>query len=176
MGKFIYLLLIALFVISNVLGQGNNVKPILLKSTVNTIGSSSSKKISNGKYTVYQSIGQSGLVGKAMIKNTTVQQGFLTNIKSFSINNTDEINFQEVLNLVISPNPFVDYIKINFSEKTTNPVYIQVYDINGKVLLNKTYSPTETMTVPMSRFSIGSYIVHIISGQNKFVKKILKTE
>tara|TARA_B110000046_G_C12924175_1_gene368510 strand:- start:542 stop:1075 length:534 start_codon:yes stop_codon:yes gene_type:complete len=149
-------------------------KPVLLKSTITSVGSSTAFMHEN-KYTVQQSIGQSGIIGKVKTKNTLIKQGFLSNFLFFSIQNSDVINFEETLNVVISPNPFIDYIKIDFSSKTRYEIQIKIYDINGKTFTYKKYKAAESIIVPMKNFSIGNYIVHIISGENKYVKKILKT-
>ncbi len=148
--------------------------PLLLKSTITSVGSST-VSISKGKYTVLQSIGQSGIVGEKEFKNTTtVQQGFLNNILFFNVNNSDIINFQKNLGVVISPNPFINYIKINFSSKTQYPIYLKIYDISGKVFVNKKYQASKTILIPLENFSIGIYIIRIVSGKNKYIKKILK--
>jgi hypothetical protein len=149
-------------------------KPVLLKSTITSVGSSTAFMHEN-KYTVQQSIGQSGIIGKVKTKNTLIKQGFLSNFLFFSIQNSDVINFEETLNVVISPNPFIDYIKIDFSSKTRHEIQLKIYDINGKVFTNKKYKASESIIVPMKNFSMGNYMVHIISGKNKYVKKILKT-
>jgi len=92
-------------------------KPMLLKSTITSVGSSTAY-VYGDKYTVQQSIGQSGIIGKVKTKNMLISQGFLSNALFFSVQNSDVINFEETLNVVISPNPFIDYIKIDFSSKT----------------------------------------------------------
>jgi hypothetical protein len=149
-------------------------KPMLLKSTITSVGSSTAYMYGD-KYTVQQSIGQSGIVGKVKTKNTLIRQGFLSNALFFTVQNSDLINFEETLNVVISPNPFIDYIKIDFSSKTRYGIQIKIYDINGKTFTYRKYKAAESIIVPMKNFSIGNYIVQIISGRNKYVKKILKT-
>jgi hypothetical protein len=151
-------------------------KALLLKSTITAVGSTSSLVISNEKYRVLQSIGQSGVIGKMEFNNTDVQQGFLTNTSYFSLNNTDIVNFQETFPVVISPNPFVDYIKINFSIKTQHPIHLKIYDISGKLFTNKIYEASESIVVPMKKFSLGTYLVRIVSGKNKYVEKIFKAQ
>ena len=146
-----------------------------LKSTITSVGSINAI-VSGGKHTILQSIGQSGIIGTSEFNNTIVQQGFLTNTRFFTINNSNTIDFEETLSVVISPNPFIDYIKINFSSKTKHPIHLRIFDINRRLITQKTYQPSESIIVPMKNFSVASYIAHIVSGRNKYVKKILKKD
>ena len=151
-------------------------KPMLLKSTITTVGSATSTLLFREKYKVIESIGQSGVIGKSEFNNTEIQQGFLTNTRFFKVNNNNVINFQETLNIIISPNPFTDYIKIDFSSKTQYPIYLTIYDTNGKVFTYKEYQASDSIIVPMKKFSIGAYLVRLVSGEHKYVEKIFKTQ
>ena len=90
------------------------------------------------KYKVIQSIGQNGIVGRVELNNKDVQQGFLTNTRYFSVRNSDNVNFKETFPIVISPNPFVDYIKIDLrSIKTITGIRIDsLYEISEHVYRN----------------------------------------
>lgn len=151
-------------------------KAFLLKSTITTVGSSTLSEISDEKYKVIQSIGQRGIIGKEEFNNTIVQQGFLNNTKYFSLKNIDLVNFQESFPVIISPKPFVDYIKIDFSVKTKHPIHLKIYDVNGKLFINETHDASKSIVVPMKKFSIGNYLVRVVSGENKYVKKIFKAQ
>lgn len=150
----------------------------ILKSTITSVGSTTVHPISinNKSYEIQQSIGQSSILGTKSKGNTSVQQGFLNNNIIFSVNNSDIDDIDEFLDLVISPNPFVDHIKINFSRETKHMIYIIIYDTNGKVLYSQKNNPTDNVIVPMRHYAVGNYIIQIQSGQNKFAKKLLKTE
>lgn len=113
---------VTLFIMGSLFGvpvvfaqQTTTEKAVLLKSTITNVGSVTSLVISNDKYKVIQSVGQNGIVGGVELNNMNVQQGFLTNTRHFSIKNGDTINFKEAFPIVISPNPFVDKLKIFFS-------------------------------------------------------------
>jgi hypothetical protein len=154
-----------------------NSKPTVLKATITTVGSTSVYSVSNNKsYEIQQSIGQSSIIGTKQITETNVQQGFLTNTKSFTVNNSNTDIIDESLELVISPNPFIDHIKIKFSKETKHDIHLIIYDTNGKVFFSEKYKPTDQLIVPMKFYSLGTYLVRIQSGNNKFTKKILKTE
>ena len=145
------------------------------KSTINFVGSTT-VYASNNKYQIQQSIGQSSIIGTKEINSVVVQQGFLNNNISFSIDNTDKKIIQETLDFIISPNPFIDYIKIDFAKKTESDVYIKIYDINGKVHANKKYSATDKIVISMKNYSLGTYLINIKSGKISSTNKILKAE
>ena len=172
--KIPYLLLF--FVVFKLNAQ--KVKPTVLKSTITSVGSTSvySVAINSKNYEIQQSIGQSGIIGKKKNGNLSIQQGFLTNIKIFNINNSNVDLIDESLDLVISPNPFIDHIKIKFSQKTKYDIHIIVYDTNGKVLFSKKFKATDNLHIPMKYYTIGSYIIRVQSGNDKFTKKLLKVE
>jgi hypothetical protein len=173
--KELLFIILVLFVIE---AHSQHTKLTILKSTISTVGSSSVYPISNNKigYKILQSIGQSSIIGTKSTNKINVQQGFLNNIKVFNINNTNTDIINKSLNLVISPNPFIEYITLNFSKETKHKILILIYDTNGKVLFTKKYAPTNNLHVPLKNYSIGTYIIRIQSGNRKFTKKLLKTE
>lgn len=153
--------------------QQSTNKYTVLKSTITSVGSSTIYT-SNNKYSIQQSVGQSSIIGQKEINAITVQQGFLTSNISFKINNSNNNNFKEDLEFVISPNPFIDHIKIDFSKKTIYDIYIKIYDINGKVYTIQKYPPSIKLIIPMRRFSIGTYLIQVTSGKTISTNKIIK--
>jgi hypothetical protein len=145
------------------------------KSTLTSVGSSNIY-FSNKKLSVLQSSGQSSIIGTRKIESTTIQQGFLNSTLYLKINNSSNNFIREELRFVISPNPFKDHIQINFSKKTKHDIYIKIYDVNGKTFINNKFKATDKITVPLKRFSIGTYLIKIESGGNSSTKKILKIE
>ena len=158
--------------------HGQKPKVIIAKSTITTIGSKTvyPKFIQNKNYEIHQSIGQSSIIGKKNIDNISIQQGFLTKNKRFDNNNNNSTDFiHPSLDIVISPNPFIDHIKINFSKVTASDIQIHIYDLSGKLLFSKKHKPTDTIFVPFRYYRIGGYLLHIQSGKIKFTTKLLKT-
>lgn len=139
------------------------------------MGSYTTSSIDN-KYKVTQSIGQSGIIGTRKTNSIVVQQGFLTNTKKYSINNSDKDVFEEKLDLILSPNPFIDFIKIDFSRKTIQEVIVQIFDMSGRFIFSEQFQPTESIVIPMKNFAVATYLVIISSGKNNYTKKIIKTE
>lgn len=174
MKKIIYILLVLnhYFAFSQ---QTDAKQYFVQKSTLTTVGSST-VNTSNNKYNIQQSIGQSSIIGKKNANSIIVQQGFLTSNIYYKVDNSKNNTFNETLDFVISPNPFIDYIKISFAKKTTYDVYIKIYDVTGKIFKSQKYPPTAEIVIEMQRFSIGTYLIQIKSGANTSTKKILKIE
>lgn len=167
-------LLLCVFTCISLCNFAQTKNPILLKSTITTAGASGSLVVSGGKNTVLQSIGQSGIVGTAEFGAMEIQQGFLNNVRSFEVNNSKQLEFDQSISLVISPIPFTEYINIDFSTKTQHPVHLKVYDVNGKVFINNSYASTKHIRIPTTKLSVGNYLIHLVSGEKKHVKKIVK--
>jgi hypothetical protein len=148
----------------------------LSRATITSVGSATTYIDIQGKsLEIQQSIGQSSIIGTQNIKRITVQQGFLNTVKVFNINNSNEDFIDTSLNIIISPNPFIDYINIKFSKVTEHVIHIKIYDIQGKVLFSRKYNATASLSIPMKYYSAGSYLIYIQSGINTFSKKLLKT-
>ena len=174
MKKFILLFLILnqCFAFSQ---QSTVKKYSVQKSTLTSVGSATIYT-NNNKYRIQQSVGQSSLIGKKEMKSVTVQEGFLTNSICLKIDNSKNETIKEIVDFVISPNPFVDHIKVDFSKKTTYDIYIKIYDVNGKVYANKKFLPSSKIVISMRNFSLGTYLIQINSGGNSSTKKIIKVE
>lgn len=163
--------LLCVFICNVYSQQITNNKVSIRKSTITSVGSST---VYNSKYSIEQSIGQTGIIGKSDLNSISVQQGFLTNTIYFKIDNSVNEIVEESLDFVISPNPFIDHIKINFSKKTSHDVYIKIYDINGKIHFSSKYLPADKVRIALNNYSMGNYLIQIKSGKNISTKKILK--
>ena len=153
--------------------------PLLAKSVLTQSGSRSvslSHTDINGVLVttkVLQSIGQNGLVGFSRSTSHSVQQGFLNRTKTLNFNNS-MVEFIELIDLIVYPNPFTEYIKIKFSKPTVYPVQIEVFDVRGRLVLDKDFPPSSQITVSTERLENASYIVRISSGSMEFLKKLIK--
>lgn len=144
------------------------------KSTLTSVGSATIYNVNN-KYTIYQSIGQSSIIGTVKTNKNSIQQGFLTNNFLVTIDNKND-DFKETFSFVISPNPFKDHIKIDFATLPKHEILIRIFDITGKNYFAKTYQPKTTIAIPLQRFSIGTYLMDIKSGNNSSTNKIIKVD
>lgn len=172
--KQIYVLICFFTICSLFSQQVEGEGPLLLKSAITTVGSSSVLlKSASRNYYIQQSIGQSGIIGLAEKNNLYVQQGFLNNSKLIKINNTSS-NFKKAVNFTVYPNPVVDYVTILFAKKPTEPIQVSVFAITGELLFTKDYSPSINLTIPIMSLAEGVYVLHVMSGNNKGFKKLLK--
>lgn len=73
-------------------------------------------------------------------------------------------------NLQFSPNPVKDFLTI---ESNTENLTIEILDLNGKNLLTKDLSGL-SVSLDLSSFQSGTYLVKICSSTNKLTKKIIK--
>lgn len=146
----------------------------LLKSMITSVGSSTVSD--NKNFSVQQSIGQSSIIGTKNVKNISIQQGFLNHFINFKIDNSIETIIDRDIKFVISPNPFIDHVKIDFSVFTDEDIFIKVYDINGKVFLIQKFPPSSSIIIPLPRLGIGNYLINIKTGSLGSTKKILKTQ
>ena len=155
--------------------QNSITKYSVKKSTLTTLGSANIY-LSQNKLKVLQSAGQSAIIGYQKVGTTGIQQGFLNSTIYLKLDNSNFTFIREKLSFVISPNPFVDFIQINFSKKTAYNIHIKVFDVNGKVYINNTFVATDKIILPLNRFSIGTYLIQIKSGKSSSTSKILKIE
>ena len=159
----------------NVISQS----PKLVKSVLTQAGSSNASydytdltgTIKTTK--IQQSIGQRGVVGLSNTSLSSVQQGFLNHIKVLKIDNTD-INFIETVDLTFYPNPFKDFVNIKFSTPPTYAIFVEVFDIRGRLVLDQKFQSSNLITIATNRLEDASYVVRISSGSQAFLKKLIK--
>lgn len=170
----------AIFSIENAATQNTYSQPSKLVKSVLTQAGSSSVTYNHTDERglvittkVKQSIGQNGVVGLSNTSLNGVQQGFLNNTKVFKIDNTD-VEFVETIDLSVYPNPFKNVVNIKFSKPSTFPIYIEVFDIRGRLVLDQEFQPSNLVSIATDRLQDASYIIRISSGSQAFLKKLIK--
>ncbi|WGD33495.1 thrombospondin type 3 repeat-containing protein [Olleya sp. YS] len=81
------------------------------------------------------------------------------------------------LDITASPNPVVDILKITMPTTVTqNQIEVQVFDVNGKLVLNKNYTrfTANSIEVPFSNLNKGMYFVKLNVDGPKVLKIIKK--
>ncbi len=75
----------------------------------------------------------------------------------------------------IYPNPAKSFINIKTEGILTNKTEVNVIDITGKTVLNKTFKPSEanTFKLNVSTLNNGIYFVQIFSGNNVYSRKFI---
>jgi len=96
---------------------------------------------------------------------------------NFIITAIDEKELEN-LSINIFPNPTPDYLYIDWKSNTDlmEQVHIQLLDMNGKVLLEKSYhSPSDIMMINLQSYERAHYILRLINGKQMKSFKIIKT-
>jgi hypothetical protein len=79
----------------------------------------------------------------------------------------------------IYPNPFLDKISLLFIQIAPKDIFIELYDIQGKMIMEKRYvnlpgGEFELSIDTLGGLSQGIYIIKVLSGEYCFVKKLVK--
>ncbi|KAB2859061.1 MAG: T9SS type A sorting domain-containing protein [Flavobacteriales bacterium] len=157
MKKILYILLLTTFG-ANAQSISNQVVSSYGLSAVNgtaqtdvTIGEPVTATVSDGNNTLTQGFHQTKLI------ITTISENEKTN------------NYQ------FYPNPVNEVLNFNFTNSNNEPVGLQLFDINGKILYNK-QNITTNEQLSFSDKANGQYILKVIDKNNKEIKtvKIIK--
>lgn len=103
--------------------------------------------------------------------NNTLTQGFhQTKLLITTISENEKTN-----NYQFYPNPVNEVLNFNFTNSNNEPVGLQLFDINGKILYNK-QNITTNIQLSFSDKANGQYILKVIDKNNKEIKtvKIIK--
>jgi len=84
------------------------------------------------------------------------------------VSNTSFIN--EEIEISVYPNPAFDYVTVSM----TNTIFdaIKLYDLSGKVLYQKS-DVTNTVQIDVSDYPAGTYLIEVIYGEKRVVKKLV---
>lgn len=94
--------------------------------------------------------------------------------KSISSNTTSNAAIQAKKLFSISPNPAKDYIIITpNTTATTADVMLKLYDLSGKLMMNKKLQNTGTQKINLPPLTKGMYMVTVTNGNNVENKMIL---
>lgn len=94
-----------------------------------------------------------------------------TFIKSTSISEKEQTN-----NIKIFPNPFSDYIHLQFDSEISSDVFIQLIDIYGRVLNTYSFENGSSKSFNMNTFNLteGIYILSVFGGEYSYSKFLYK--
>lgn len=146
-----------------------------------TISSGGVTKSVNGRYYSHV-IGQSSVVTGTTVKSgITIRQGFKQpNLIARSIQKSGlkiQTAIENPISFTVFPNPFVDKLRIQFSEKSISKSYVVIYDIVGSVMWEATYPEgiTEINLTDFKNFRPAKYVMHLVQTTGKpFVASIVK--
>ncbi|PQV46572.1 putative secreted protein (Por secretion system target) [Jejuia pallidilutea] len=170
--KNIGLLLLAIWVIPTLHGQSatKNKGYKIIRSNVGVGGSSKTFQTTKGTYTVSQSIGQSSVIGTSVNNGYYLRQGFQQPHKPITVTKSAFSS----LKAIVYPNPFDYDIQISFSESVSKDIKIEVYDVLGKLVYVKKFSPSKKLRIDLTKLSTGAYTLKAISNGKLFNSKLIK--
>lgn len=120
---------------------------------------------------VNQTIGQqsSAVTSKSSV---VVQQGFQQSFWSTLIERSTSSNS---LQFVVYPNPFVSSINFQFSNVDDQKATISIFDIQGRMLLNKEIKIINSLiSMDLSTLSEAEYLVRLTMNSSVHYCKIIK--
>jgi Secretion system C-terminal sorting domain len=140
------------------------------RSTLGSSGDATEITIGDKSYYVSHSVGQNSVIGTFSKDNYTIRQGFQQPpIKVEIIRGLDNH-----LNVVVYPNPVKTIVTILFNEVLKASINVVVYDISGKVVIDKSQNPTRSFNLDMSSFASGVYLLKLTSENKKFNARLIK--
>lgn len=81
-----------------------------------------------------------------------------------------------VLKVAMTPNPATDEVQISFTQSASENVAVRLLDLSGVSVYNKDLGIQQngSVTVPLSKFAAGIYMVELTSGNQKVVQRLIK--
>ncbi len=76
--------------------------------------------------------------------------------------------------ITVYPNPADNYVAIELTEQVTGLVMLMMYDITGKIVLQKEFESNNNTVVPIADLNSGMYYVKIINNQIEFSGSFVK--
>jgi len=105
---------------------------------------------------------------------------FVGEMNNAIVNRSGEINKENAeaaLQLKVIPNPFSDYVTIQFSLTETKKVSISLYDIKGslvkKVYQGERYPGLQRISIDGSTMANGIYFCEIVINEQRFLRKLV---
>jgi hypothetical protein len=92
----------------------------------------------------------------------------------------EQFTSNENLDLSIYPNPFSQSLELKYDLKKAGPVSIEIYDIQGKRVFEKTHSSqiagvySLSISEEVSKMQKGMYFLKFRTGEQEITKKIVK--
>ncbi len=180
--KLPFISIIFLVFVSQLSQSQNNSSDNLVRATTGVAGSSENVVVNNKTYLVQQSIGQASAIGAFQDRDYIVRQGFIQPNIMAKIIDKDlplslEVNVSPIslsLEAIVYPNPFIQTIKISFTEQISGDVEVAVFDVFGQHVFSESYSANQEINLQFGNLSVANYILKVTANNKQFIKKILK--
>ena len=143
----------------------------IIRSNVGAAGSSQIVDYNNKTYYISQSIGQASIIGTSANGNHIIRQGFQQPLSNYIIGTPSA---STNLDARIYPNPFTHAVKVSFNEEINQDVSVFLLDVSGKTILDKKFTASQSVIIPLENISSGSYIINVQTGQRRLTTTLIK--
>jgi hypothetical protein len=126
--------------------------------------------VSSGGYDVKSEISVNWIIGGSL-SDIPVQ-----NVSSLNKNSTEHLNESEI-SMKVYPVPAIDFINIEITPVDTGRVILELYNISGVKVLNRTVVSQPVLQVNISDIPSGAYFLKVFLAQKELpfrVEKIIK--
>jgi hypothetical protein len=126
--------------------------------------------VSSGGYDVKSEISVNWIIGGSL-SDIPVQ-----NVSSLNKNSTEHLNESEI-SMKVYPVPAIDFINIEITPVDTGRVILELYNISGVKVLNRTVVSQPVLQVNISDIPSGAYFLKVFLTQKELpfrVEKIIK--
>lgn len=97
-----------------------------------------------------------------------------TCIFRINVASKSSINQLEVDKIKIFPNPNHGQFNLSFGKSPAQKILVEIQNIDGKVVLLKTFQNVATAIIDLSEHPTGIYLVKVDSGNESYFEKIIK--
>jgi len=154
------------FLILVSIGTNAQTNSALRNSIISTSGSTST--LSNN-FVVHQCVGQQGPIGLVSTSDIQVRQGFIQpSVLKGMLYESDNTELQAS----IFPNPTSEHLTISFDEIVDSDINIYLYDVNGRLVLNKEVYGLFDIQFSVLHLQTGNYFLIATSDRKQFVTQI----
>lgn len=99
----------------------------------------------------------------------------LVSFSTLAYNKSGDQTIGEIINnSFVFPNPVESKLLIQFSQAITQPVTFEICNIYGEVLKSSTFNNIDVIEIDFSKYSSGTYFIHLFATGNSKIFKIQK--
>lgn len=115
------------------------------------------------------------LMVRSAVTGTQKSYFFDVNNNAFTITPSLNSTGFEYQNLELFPNPTKGTLNMKFTTATNNDIVVKVHDLRGRLVFEKSYTNNGTFdqAINLGNVQSGTYLVSILEGNNKVVKRII---
>lgn len=163
----ILILIIFYFIFFLSLSQAQKIQ----RSTVGANGFSGKVNASGSPLLVIQSVGQSSATGTFKNNSNIIREGFIQPDLKVS---TKPSNENKILKASLYPNPASQTIHIAIEEAVEEGLTVVIYDLQGKELFTRQYTPTRHIQLEVGAFANGHYLLQVNAAKKSIVANLIK--